>query len=253
MRRKYTFPLMMEEQRSNIVLQSVDRASGSTGSHDFRIGLPETLEGCYGVSLIQIPHTFYTIRSGHNTIYFYENSTSKTATVTPGYYSSSTIAAAVKSALDTASGGHNTYTITYSSSTKKLSASASNAFYFEWSADTGNGCWRQLGFTQGTDTTSGTSVTFPNVIDLVGAHFITVEIRQAQSYTLSTGTSSSNWGIVVPIDVDYGSYLLQKTTDIAQRIQFSSRTKHLNIRVLDEEGASLDLNGSNWTVVLSPL
>lgn len=50
------------------------------------------------------------------------------ATIPVGYYSGTTLAAAIQTALNTSSASYNTYSVTYSTTTYKMTFSAGNAF-----------------------------------------------------------------------------------------------------------------------------
>src|SRR5205823_1335715 len=112
--------------------------SGATSSN-FQISVAKPLHGKYLLSYLTIPNSVYNVNSTNNIIYFRENSTDKTATITSGYYNSSSITTAIKTAMDTASAAYNTFTITFSSVTGGLTVTAStNNFIFQWSTYTTN-------------------------------------------------------------------------------------------------------------------
>lgn len=236
---------------TQVLVRSIDRTANSSSSSDFTVNLPQAVEGIYIISNILFPNTIYCFESGVNDkIYFYENSTSKTATIAPGVYTSSSVLSAIKTAMDTASSGHNSYTVSYSSTTRKLSFSASNAFYFEFSASTGDNCARQLGFADDTDTASGTSITAPNVIDLVGAHSLLMRIDQAYEALESTG-DSNHATVWIPISASFGTY--QQAVSLQHNIQKITlgRTKHLKIKIFNSKNQAISLNGGNFELLLT--
>ena len=73
------------------------------------------------------PNAVYPVNSNNNVIVFQEDNTavSFTATLTAGIYTGSSLAVELKTALDASVGSANTYTVTYSSSTLKLSITTS--------------------------------------------------------------------------------------------------------------------------------
>ena len=108
-------------------INSVARSSGS--SDNFQLTTKVALFGRYKLVNATIPFASNNCITGVNdTICFYENSTQKTATISPGQYTATTLATAVQSALNTASASYNTYAVTYSSTTTKLTITAGNNF-----------------------------------------------------------------------------------------------------------------------------
>ena len=238
---------------NQLLIRSIDRQTASDATSDFKISLPNPLNGSYIVSNILIPNTVYMFESGINDkIYFYEDATAKTAVIPVGIYTSSNISSAIKTTLDTASGGYNTYTVSYSETTQKLTFSAGNAFYFNWSANTGDACYRQLGFNKDTDTASATSRVSPNVIDLIGTPSILMRIDQASESLESTGDNvlCTMW---LPVSTSFGGYFQYIPSAFnLQKLTFN-KTKHLRMKIYNSYSQEVSLNGGNYEILLTKI
>lgn len=236
--------------RNTILVRSRDRNDGGTSSN-FEMKLQYCLNGAYRVKNVQMSNSVYSVRSGINDkIYFYENSTSKSATIVAGQYTSSTITTAIKTVMDTASGGHNTYTVSFDSATQKITFSASNAFYFEFATNTSASARRILGF-NAEDTASGTSITSTNAIDLSGTHGVYIAIRQAD-HNLRTTSEKLKSSIYVPFGVSSNSFQNQWMGDINQIVEFDS-VSDLSVKLHDDNGEDLSLHGIEWTLMLQKI
>lgn len=234
-----------------ILIRSRDRTGNSTSSHNFQLDLKGSpIEaGTYSIQFINIQNTAYPIRSGVNDkIYFNENSTNKTATITAGYYSESTLTTAVKSALDTASGGFATFTVTISASTKLMTISSTQSFSLKFGTNTSSSAARTLGFAA-SDTSAATSQTATSMINLTDPLSANIRIREASS----KGFSCVNGGygqILIPLDVAFGYFKFYKIDDFPQQLKFVNKATVLNVEIRDMEGNLLDLNQSDWEILL---
>src|SRR5690349_8696148 len=109
----------------NLIIDSSKRISSSTSSTNFVLNFPGNFpEIQYArFNWVQVPLSTYTISTSNQTITFSENVTIKTAIILVGYYTGSTLATAIQTALNTVSGGYNTYVVTYNPDTYKMTFS----------------------------------------------------------------------------------------------------------------------------------
>ena len=110
-------------QSVQILIDSKDRTSSSVSTSDFVIQLDQQITDIKQIQLDMaiLPVTFYNIMTGSNDVLtFVENSTTKTATLSAACYTATGLATEIQSKLNVASGGYNTFTVTYSSSTMKV-------------------------------------------------------------------------------------------------------------------------------------
>ncbi len=239
----------MSQTADEIIIQTVNRTVSTDDPSNCALALNVNLSGKYHVKSLTLCNSMYNIDSTNNTILFYENATAKSATITAGFYTSTNIAAAVKTALDTASGGHNTFTVSYSSSTGKLTISAGNAFYFRWASDADNTCYRELGF-QKANTASGTSITAPCCLNLNACNQLLLNISNAHASYQSTSYTQGN--VLIPLEangLEFKTYYFNR--DIQQCVQFDTNAKRITLTLRDDLGRIRSLNGTDYSLVLS--
>jgi predicted enzyme related to lactoylglutathione lyase len=233
----------------NVVITSADRTNQTEDASNCTLTFARVIQGDYYIKSLNITNTFYNVDETNNVIYFYENSTAKTANIPNGFYSASTLATAAANALTTASAGFNTYSCSYNDTTKKYTFTASNTFYFNWSADNNNnGAYEQLGFNKQTNTTSGTSVSSVNVINLSNPLGVFFNVSDCNSnIQLSNGYAS---GVVyVPINVSYGSIARLELFNYATILKFNS-VQNIRVRIIDNKGRTRNTNGGSFVIEL---
>lgn len=185
-----------KKQTQKLVLRSASRASYSTSSTDcvIRFQNPVSLLGGKNITrelelaYFAIYNSIYTINSSNNKINFNENSTNKTATITSGSYTGALLASAVKTALDTASGGFNTFTVSYDNVSRKFTFSSANNFtlLFSTGSDKATTPYKALGFYSqssglAVDSTTSTNIVSPQQCDLGGPISLLMNIKEWNS------------------------------------------------------------------------
>lgn len=254
----YNIPYKIPDFRSiytnKLLIKSVDRLASSSNSSNFVVKLPKAIKGKWIVSCVTIPNSIYTFDASNNKLYFYWDSAARTATITPGVYTSSTIAAELQTQMQTVDAG---FTVTRSSATKKLTFTHStDNFYFNWSTSSGDSPEVMLGFTKATNTANGTSVTAPNVMNLARVLSINVEIREASTRIMTSDVNDdARFSIYIPNTASAGDFF---TADYRQHsdmdiIKFDNPTKMLNIKMFDSEGNDVNLNGVDWEMYLTQM
>lgn len=230
-----------------------DNVTGSTSS-DFYISLPYPVsERSYYLVQALINNSMYTINSTNNKIYFNENSTDKIATLTSGLYdtvATSTIMDNIKSAMDTASSGYNTFTVAFDNNSLKLTISAGNAFSFTFGTNTTATARRILGYNE-SDTTAGTSQLSPNIINLTPSLNLNINVNGiGEIDDINSGATT----FAIPIDVGQLLYAVDSyaTDKFCQHVTFPNGTRKLHIVVTDDDGNTASLNGVDWMMTLLP-
>lgn len=242
--------------KERVYICSANRRNASTTlSDDFYIDLRTALKGRYSVHSVVMYNTFYNIRSDNNTIYFYENATSKSTTITAGIYNGTTLATAMKTAMDTASGGFNTFTITYSETTGKFTFAGTSDFHFEYGSNTSNSIANATGF-YASDGSAATSQVSDFVANLQGIDMVALDISSSnyQFYHFGDNLGNERTTVLIPNTVDfYGSfsYFPDQANPIILNIGQSS-IKTLHFRIRDAvTGSNRSLNGSEFHIVLT--
>lgn len=243
------------------LIKSIDRQNlSSTTSNTFDIKFQNYLEGKFELVYAIIPNNLYnvynyTINSvtyGNNKLYFNENSTNKTATLTAGFYTTigaSSIATEVQSALNTASGGYATFTVTLSSITGLLTISSTQNFSLKFASNSLYSSSYLLGFPN-TDTSAGTSAVSTYVPRLNVPSSLSINIRQTSISGFQTGTGQYG-SIIIPLDVSFGDikYYTVKN-DFCQYIRLDRPLSVMTIEIRDTAGNILNMNGNDFEVAI---
>ena len=152
----------------SINFNSAFRNSGSISNPSWILNEP--VNNCVGIKLksAMIPLSFYTFDNFNNRIYLVEDSNPVVLCQIPiGNYTSSTIATALKNALEEI--GVNTYTVSYSSLTNKINITCATQFKF-LSGDFN--CYDELGITSNDLNAFSTNFTPSLVVDFSGVKVI---------------------------------------------------------------------------------
>lgn len=221
---------------SNLEIRSINlstlyKSNGDLSSPSWI--LPEPIQNIRGLKIKQatIPLSFYTIDSRNNKIYFAENttgSTTLTATLTSGNYTSTTFPAQIKSALEEASGSVFTYDVTFSTSTNLLSitATSGNIKFLAGSAD----CYYEMGINSSQLNSFVSTLTGSEVIDLSG-----VKIVHLVSNLPATKVIGQSYNILGSIPTEEGesaiSFYEDQSSDYL--ISYKENLSDINISLYD--------------------
>jgi hypothetical protein len=242
------------DKNTIILLRSIDRTSDSTSTSNFKLNLAINLQGVYEILYCSMFNTFYSISTGVNdTIYFYENATAKTATLTAGVYSSSgsnSIATAIASVMTTASGGYATYTAAIGAITNCITITSTSNFQLLWGTNknASNTAAITLGYAL-TDTTSATSAAATGVPQLGGPNSVNIYIPNSNCFNFTNGVG--NFGnILIPLTVGYGYMNYYKHNDFPQFLRFDQVTSNVLVKILTTTNQAISNNGTNWEIAL---
>ncbi len=167
---------------SLVAEQSLDSDYSTTDWPMFLLGKPLSNIAAVKVIECQIPFSYYVFNTINQNFLLTESDGGGATTITipAGNYDSTTILAALATALNASSANSHTYTVTYSSLTQKLTfssnAGGANTFTFTFGnvnnvGNTNPRLW--LGFNASTITSSTSQVLVaPNVIQLTGANYL---------------------------------------------------------------------------------
>lgn len=242
----------MTTQLDMLVIESKSRVSGT--SNNFKINLDENVNGTYEVVSVSILNSLYNVVANQNDKVYITHSVdgAQTLTLTAGYYTGSTLATELKTQLDSISAV--VYTVTYSSTTGKFTITAgSGNINFTFATNTSNTARYILGFDE-EDGTPATSLVSDNVANLRLTDIIAVKISQDNNtnVTLPGGVEAS---FVVPIQNESFGDIINPTQNsyFSQLLRFTSQISSLDIELLNSTGASLSINGVEWSFVIKKL
>jgi len=193
---------------------------------------------------VSIPYSFYPITSSNNTLVL--NNGANSVSIPPGYYSTSTFVTTLQNLLQTVDPS---FTVTLSSTTAKITISATTAFVINSSGSLTKG----LGFVA--DTAAGLTATATNVLNISGPQYLSVvskalgEIRSRQSILTPSLVNSI---ATVPVNTNFGGFIYSEPK-IPFQCHLSTTfeiTTDVDFALVDDQGAAIDMNGVDWSIAL---
>lgn len=230
-----------------LLIDSRDRLSYSNSSSDFTIELPEAITNIERVRLVaaNVPNTIYNVRSTNNIIRWTRGS-AFTYTIPEGAYTVTNLLSTIQTGMNAADA--NSYTLTYSSTTYKVTIAGSAAFVLNWSGSSTP--YYMLGFSS-SDSSSGTSHTGTNVANMMLPYNLLVEIPQLGPLTI-TSRNNGRCTFTVPIDVNSGNMVNFTEGNYEQKLNTGNLTLYkLDVRLLHYDRTAVNLNGADWNLLLS--
>ena len=235
-----------------IHVNSQNRDSGSNSSTDFSYTLKEGFKAI-GIQLqqLQLPYTYYNVNSNNNTLIVNWNSVNNTITITPGNYTLTSLTAALNTALGninsniTCTLNSTNWTLTFS-----FASASPNTGSLILSQSTIN---RLIGFQTTTNTSSAQTLTSTSVPTFNDQNLLFINIDNIGTNVLSNNSLATSFNFYVPINVNGGDLLTYTPSlDYENRMQCNINTNFvtLRIRVYDIYGNLLNLNGSDWSMIL---
>jgi hypothetical protein len=229
-------------------IDSVNRHSGTAS--DFQITLPRAISRgqTYELSYAHIPMTQYNITTRNNIFRFDESGVALDAILTPGFYSAISLTVELKRAMEVV--GANTYIVSIVNTQFKVQIVGSSSFQIYMVPNhpilgsLTNGCF-ELGFGI---SSSGTTHTGSDMLDLEGNNSsISIDINDIiEMDSISQGCTFNLPINVNPLQVlDYSAPVHH-----IQTVTFHQPTNHLKVRLKDSNNETIDLNSSEWYLIL---
>lgn len=218
-------------------ISSVKRTSGSISNFVCDFSNSPIQPGNYALVSGMFSNTFHNVNDFNNKIYFKEGTVSLTATLTNGFYNSSTILANIKASLEaiSVSGGASlTYTVSSSSFTNSLtiSVSSGNIQYLK-STNKLNSANYLIGFT--TDTSATTSLTGDLTINLTDTYSYNVRLEGQGIQNMLVDNASNFYLFSIPIPSNSLNVFLYEPIS-PPIIQFENRLSQFIVTVKNEDG-----------------
>ena len=197
------------------------------------------------VQTAQIPGTFYNVDDINNLLVYNVNGGANINIVIPqSNYNVNTLMAY----LITVMAG---FSITYNTATNKYTFThATNVFSFKSSST----CFELLGFIEGqTYNSTGLSMTSSLCVNFFTIQQVLIEISNLITNNKTANVAENNPSILVsiPITTSQTSVLSYSNIfNLHERINTIKNFASLQVRLLDQDLALLDLNGANWTATI---
>jgi hypothetical protein len=230
-----------------LLIQSADRVSGTTD--DFVVKIPPLTDvGQIGLLSASIPNTLYNITT-NNTIYWTQG-TDLSAVIPAGAYSVTDLCLALATAMDAAAGVE-TYQVSYSPVTMKISIICTSAMVLRCTTETA-AMWYELGFDTTADTASATSHTADSVLRLDPPAFVMISISEITSAEAAT---TANFWANFCVSMSHNSQYVEvfnENSNFINRQQYTlgAGLNSFRVRLQQPDGASVGLNGGDWSFLL---
>lgn len=236
-----------------LIINSKDREDFSlTSSTNFIVKLQNPINYdilAYSLESCCIPKTNYNVNSG----FVITDSVGNKPVVVPfGNYSVNSFVTELQSTLNAL--GVDTYTVTFNSNTYKMTiVSSFSGFVINPSANS-YPLLTMMGFDNETVYTSVLgSLTSIKSVDFSGIKNVYIKISELSEYLRDTRNLSSNFK--VNYGCPYGSVVYFNNENAYKQYYPTAqnhirRTDKFSVRLVDEFGEDLDLNGSDWSLVL---
>lgn len=191
-----------------------------------------------------IPNTLYNVQAGINdTIELIDPFGPSNIQIPAQFYSVPALVATLSSKFTAA--GSQSYTVTYSPSTFKITIAASDEFALDFTSS--NSCAALLGFAN-VVTPSSTSLTGSSVVNL-GVNPLYIGIAELNNGVY--GNAGAGYAFVIPINVDAGSTIQYESPPaFAQSITVPAPLYQLTIKLYSANNALANLNGADWQMLL---
>jgi hypothetical protein len=228
-----------------IYLNTSNRSSGSIVQPTWSLRDPLNNILSIRCAALNLPNTFYNISAALSTNTFTVTDTGGTVTITlsDGFYTATSLYAALKTALDADGTLNGTYTLSQSTTTFKTTISCNVNF----SISTATNLSRLLGYSSTTATgLSAVSENIPNLtigpiyLELVNMNLRTNFDTQVRN-TLSIVFPDQDFGALLSLPVDDPSFVAFTQKQSIDRIQ---------LQLVNEDGILLNNNGVDYSVVL---
>jgi hypothetical protein len=225
-------------------LESAGRVSGGS-PYDFTLQLTNRLNGRYRLKSIFINNSYYNVNSTNNKIYFFENGSAKTATVTPGFYNSTNICAAIDAAMTSASGGFAAFASSFSAISALITIASTQSFSMKMATNTDSSIGPSIGFT--TDTATSTSITGSSIINLQSTLAFNIVINDQHNISDLTGNCASTF--IVPVQANSLTYVVYEPTANFEQAFVVESANQLKVKVYDDRNQPVPLS-TEWFMIL---
>jgi hypothetical protein len=233
------------------IINSKYRTKQSDDPANCEILLPQILKkGNYQLSYVLLPNAVSTVNSSNNKLYLFENGIEKEAIISTGFYTNLNISDAVKTALDIASSGYNTFTVILDDVTKKLTISANNQFRFNFNGKVST-AYEICGFTKDEDSVDTVSLTAAHIVNLSSLLTLNISIDNLVSMDNGLGQGSSFIVPIVYTSLSLNDY--ESPPEFQQILEIPTNRRTIKIKWHNDLGEDVNFSHINFLLVMKRL
>jgi len=209
------------------------------------------------VAEVSIPITYYIINNKNNKLYFNENGTDFSITLTNGNYEATSIANEIQTKMNSNSPGSLTYTVAVESISGRLYIHSNSLTNFAMKlANKADVAFKILGL-QAIDSTPSTDYIFPYPFNLSGSQVFYIASRVLGS-KLTKGhhlngryTRNDILETIMVRENPYNNVIWHNYTNRYQSFNATTMLDSFDIYIMDEDFNVLDFNNVNYHVKLA--
>jgi len=251
------------QEEIEVLIHSQYRNNPTTSNHsNFTYNLDRSIGRVSEIQIasIHLPFSYYAVNDNNHTLHI-DGGVTGTADIPNGNYTTSTMSAALKTAMEAVMGA--TATVTYSSVTNKFTLVHSGTSFFVDTAGADNIAY-MIGFEE--DLASATSQTSDTAIDLSGPKHLVLKSTILTQFSAEKNITSSalaaiyvtNTGVsdnilhTIPVNAQPTGVTLDiplRTSSIRLNTQLVFQN-NIDFRLEDDEGNLLEMNGKEWSAKL---
>ena len=235
-----------------LFIDSASRTSGIPENFSITLSQPITKVLYSEVVSAEIPLTYYAVNSTNNVL-VWNSGADHMCTITPGTYGTLDFIAELKSKMNAQQSG---YTITYSSITFKLTFANASSFTLQYTNTSGTSTiGKVIGMNSTANSSTGTSVTLPNTINLGGTKYILIKsdtLVRPKIIRPYLNTAYDNTLYKVPVTGEPGDIMVEKNL-YTNLLKYGVRQtlRNIDFQLYDDAGNILNLNGMNWSITVN--
>ena len=208
------------------------------------INLTQKMEGLCKLNAFIFTNNIYNVTTNNNILPYYE-STLNNIELTTQYASGDDLATDIQTKIDAISAG--SATVTYNANTCKLTIANTTNFSLKFGDNTTNTCHELIGFNQ-SNTDTVTTITSPNMLQLVSYKYITINIAQDCSLHVHNQTYQYDTFIIMGTS-DFGDRMIYNSKDYTPQYMNLQPTKTLSVSFFDDKHNAINI--SNWALVFN--
>ena len=242
--------------KSHVVIEvdSNNFSSGKIGSFEIllknAIKLSQHRQYFMRLENIRIPTSYYNITTRNNTFIVEEDNgatqVNVTATITPGNYLITELLTELETQLDANTVQTNDYTIVRSDITGKITLSFTGGSTAITVLSTGK-LNKVVGFSESVNSSSGTSITSPNHVNLSAVRFLKIGTNITSNNSYSKDFQQSI-GVKVPITVGRSTVeFYDNHNGHMSKMENTHSLNSIRFRVTDQDNKQIDFNGVDWS------
>ena len=221
-------------------------------SSNFNIQFDDSIKNASKAYLqyFNFPNTYYNVKNGYNKIDFNEGAGELNATLTSGNYSINDLQTEIKTQMEAV--GVNTYTVTYSSVSMKLTITSSGNFTLLNSTGTNSSdkFKYMIGF-DNNDSSSSLSHTGPFTVDLF-KYLKYFKVRIPQFGLNGKLNKNGNYTFIITNETNRGQYNTYDTGNNFQQCSISQKElNNIDVMITDEDNNIIDMNGGEIFFVIT--